>query len=122
MRLATIKLLVDFMEFQFKWTLSIMSYGGWVYILTNKNKTTLYVGVTSDLLNRIYKHKNKIYPNSFSARYNLDTLVYFNGFNRIEEAIENERLIKAGNRKAKIKLINSRNPDWKDLYEEVLRW
>lgn len=97
-----------------------MGYGGWTYILTNKNHTTLYVGATADILNRMYQHKTKFYPNSFSARYNLNKLVYFETFTRIEEAFERERLLKAGNRKRKIALIEKMNPGWIDLYPQLL--
>ena len=97
-----------------------MGYGGWTYILTNKNHTTLYVGATADILNRMYQHKTKFYPNSFSARYNLNKLVYFETFTRIEEAFERERLLKAGNRKRKIALIEKMIPGWDDLYPQLL--
>ncbi|MFC2137319.1 GIY-YIG nuclease family protein [Bacteroidota bacterium] len=99
-----------------------MKYGGCVYILTNKNNTLLYTGVTSDLKSRINEHKNNVYPKSFSARYNCNKLVYFEGFHRIEEAIYREKQIKGGSRKKKIQLIEAINPEWNDLYEEVLEW
>jgi len=99
-----------------------MKHGGCVYIITNKNNTVLYTGVTSDLKTRIYDHKNKAFPRSFSAKYNCNKLVYFEGFHSIEEAIYREKKIKAGSRKKKIKLIESINPNWNDLYEEVLKW
>lgn len=97
-------------------------YGGHVYILTNKNHTTLYTGVTSKLFDRTIDHKEKKYRTSFSARYNVDKLVFFEGFHRIEEAIAREKQIKAGSRKKKIELINSINPEWKDLIDEVREW
>lgn len=97
-----------------------MEKGGCVYIITNKNNTTLYTGVTSDLCSRLYEHKNKIYPNSFSARYNLYKLVYYKVFHSIEEAIEAEKIIKSGSRLKKVSLINSINPNWADLTETVL--
>lgn len=99
-----------------------MKRGGCVYILTNINNTTLYTGVTSDLRKRINQHKNKIYINSFTAKYKLDKLVYFEGFHYIEEAIAREKQIKGGSRKNKEALINSLNPTWKDLYQEVMEW
>lgn len=99
-----------------------MKKEGFVYIITNKNHTTLYTGVTSDLLRRISDHKNRTYLKSFSARYNLEKLVYYEGFHSIVEAIEREKAIKGGSRKAKEKLINELNPDWKDLYTEVENW
>lgn len=96
--------------------------GGTVYILTNKTKTTLYTGVTSDINSRIRQHKNKFYPRSFSARYNVNNLIYFENFSTIEEAIEREKKIKAKSRKNKEKLINSINPEWKDLSAEIHDW
>ena len=99
-----------------------MNYGGCVYILTNKNKTVLYTGVTVDLKTRINEHKNKLFPKSFTSRYNCNKLVYYEGFHRIEDAIFREKQIKSGSRKKKISLIESINPEWQDLYEEVLEW
>lgn len=95
--------------------------GGFVYILTNSNSTTLYVGVTSDLISRLYEHIEKIYPKSISAKYNLHKLVYHESFSFIEEAITREKQLKAGSRKKKIELIESMNPEWIDLYPEILR-
>jgi len=85
--------------------------------MTNKYNTTLYVGVTSDLLNRVIQHKNGVYPGSFSSRYNLDKLVYFNYFETIVEAIAEEKRLKGGPRNQKIKLIGQMNPEWKDLFD-----
>ncbi|MDI9309117.1 MAG: GIY-YIG nuclease family protein [Limnohabitans sp.] len=93
---------------------------GFIYIITNKNNTTLYVGVTSNLPQRILEHKEKRYPNSFSARYNLNKLVYYESFQMIGDAIGREKQIKARSRQNKIDLILSINPEWKDLYEEIL--
>jgi putative endonuclease len=92
---------------------------GFIYIVTNKNNRVLYTGVTSELKERIYRHKIKYYPNSFSSRYNCEKLVYFEEVGRMDEAIKREKQIKAGNRARKIKLIESVNPEWRDLYEEV---
>ena len=92
---------------------------GFIYIITNKNNTTLYIGVTSNLPNRIMEHKEKRYKNSFSARYNLNKLVYFEQFQMIGDAIEREKQLKAGSRTVKLQLIASINPDWKDFYEEI---
>ena len=89
-----------------------------VYVLTNKPDGTLYTGVTSNLSKRIWQHKNKVMK-GFSARYNLTRLIYFELFEDMQEAISREKQIKAGSRKAKIKLIESSNPEWKDLYAEV---
>ena len=97
-----------------------METGGSVYIMTNNTHTVLYVGVTSELWSRIYEHKNKIYPNSFSAKYHTVKLVYYNHFSTIMEAIDEEKRIKGGSRTAKIKLINKMNPEWRDLGQDVL--
>lgn len=96
--------------------------GGATYILTNKNNTTLYTGVTSDLTSRLIEHIDKKYSHSFSAKYNLYKLVYYQIFQSIEEAIEREKQIKAGSRAKKILLIESINPSWKDIGKEVLNW
>ena len=92
---------------------------GFVYIITNKYQTVVYTGVTSNLPQRILQHKNKKYPKSFSARYNVNILVYYEQFQWIEDAIKREKQIKAGSREAKNNLIRSINPTWKDLFEEI---
>jgi putative endonuclease len=84
---------------------------GFIYIITNKNNTVLYIGVTSNLPQRIEEHKQKRYENSFSARYNLNKLVYYEQFQMIGDAIGREKQLKAGNRATKEKLINSMNPN-----------
>jgi putative endonuclease len=96
-----------------------MIHIGYIYILTNKNNTTLYIGVTSDLIKRINEHKTKFHPESFTAKYNVDKLVYYEGFHSIEEAIHREKQLKAGTRKIKEELINKMNPEWKDLWLEL---
>jgi putative endonuclease len=88
---------------------------GFVYIMTNNNKTVLYTGVTSDLKERVTQHKVKKHPDSFSARYNICKLVYFESFNTIGEAIIREKQIKGGSRKDKVELIIGMNPEWADL-------
>jgi putative endonuclease len=92
---------------------------GFVYIITNKYQTVVYVGVTSNLPQRILEHKNKKYPTSFSARYDVNTLVYYEQFQWIGDAIAREKQIKTGSRTAKNKLIQSINPTWKDLFDEI---
>jgi putative endonuclease len=92
---------------------------GYVYILANYTNTTLYVGVTSDLHQRIKQHKEKRYTNSFTAKYYLHKLVYFEPHQMIGEAISREKQLKAGSRERKVWLIESMNPEWKDLYYEV---
>jgi putative endonuclease len=98
----------------------VMQRGGCVYITTNKEHSVLYTGVTSDIIGRIHDHKNKIYPNSFSAKYNCNKLVYYYFYSHIEEAIATEKQIKSGSRQSKIKLINAINPEWNDLYDGLL--
>jgi len=87
----------------------------YVYIMTNKNNTVLYTGVTSDLKERVTQHKLKLHPQSFTAKYNICKLVYFEVFESIIEAIDREKQIKGGSRKKKIEMINKLNPEWKDL-------
>jgi putative endonuclease len=96
--------------------------GGFAYIMTNMNHTTLYVGVTSEIKPRVIQHKEKHYPQSFTARYNLNKLVYFEFHELIETAIEREKQLKAGSRKKKLDLINSSNPEWLDLWEDIKDW
>ena len=91
--------------------------------MTNALKSVLYTGVTSNLIKRVQEHRNKVYPESFTAKYNVIHLVYYKTFPVIEEAISEEKRIKAGSRKQKNELINSVNPDWTDLWDEdVSKW
>ncbi|MDQ2179811.1 GIY-YIG nuclease family protein [Marinifilum sp. D714] len=90
-----------------------------VYILTNKNRTVLYTGVTSNLKERVDQHKEKLNSKSFTARYNVDHLVYYEQFFDIGEAIAREKQIKAGSRQKKLNLINEFNPEWKDLFDQL---
>ncbi|OXA78868.1 putative endonuclease [Flavobacterium aquidurense] len=92
---------------------------GFVYLITNKHQTVIYTGVTSNLPKGILEHKNKKYPKSFSAKYNVNILVYYEQFQLIEDTIGREKQIKAGSREAKNELIHSMNPTWKDLFEEI---
>jgi putative endonuclease len=92
-----------------------MERGGCVYFVSNKYNNVLYVGVTSDVKVRIYKHKNKYYPSSFTAKYNCNKLVYFECFSTIEDAIGREKNIKNWKREWKDELINKMNPNWNDL-------
>jgi len=89
-----------------------------VYLVTNKLDGVLYTGVTSDLPKRIWQHKNKL-TKGFSAKYNLTRLVYFELFGDMYQAISREKQIKSGSRKTKLKLIESINPEWRDLYPEI---
>ena len=90
--------------------------------MANGRNTVLYTGVTADLYSRVVEHKESYYPNSFTSRYNVFKLVYYESFYSIEEAIEREKQIKAGSRASKEKLINAMNPEWRDLFEEVSKW
>lgn len=92
-----------------------MGKKGYTYILTNKNHTVLYVGVTSNLPKRMKEHRTGKYKTSFTHRYNVTELVYFEEFSSIVAAIAREKQIKAGSRQKKLDLINSMNPEWKDL-------
>ena len=96
-----------------------MEKGGHVYIMCSINHSTLYTGVTSGIGARVRQHKEKFHPNSFTARYNCVKLVYYKWFDTIIEAIAEEKRIKGGSRVKKEILINSMNPGWNDLYEQV---
>ncbi|MBE5739875.1 MAG: GIY-YIG nuclease family protein [Clostridiales bacterium] len=87
----------------------------YIYILTNKTNSVLYTGVTNDLTRRIEEHKQNLIPNSFTARYNVHKLVFYETTSDIKVAIEREKQIKSGSRKKKIELINQMNPEWNDL-------
>ena len=88
-----------------------------VYIMTNKNNHVLYTGVTSNLFKRVAEHRDKVVA-GFTSSYNVVKLVYYEEYTTMAEAIAREKQIKGGSRKKKIDLINSQNPEWKDLYEE----
>ena len=92
---------------------------GYIYILFNQRNGTLYVGVTSDLVRRIYEHKNKM-VDGFTKEYNVDKLGYYEVYDDIVSAIEREKQIKGGSRKKKLDLIESLNPEWTDLYEAII--
>jgi putative endonuclease len=84
--------------------------------MSNKNNTVIYIGVTSNLVKRVYQHKTKFYK-GFTARYNCDKLVFYEDFIRVEQAISREKQLKSGNRKRKESLIANMNPNWDDLSE-----
>ena len=86
----------------------------YVYILTNKSNTVLYVGVTSELENRVWQHKNKVYK-GFASSYNVEKLVYYEEFQWVQDAIAREKQLKGGSRQKKIDLIVKTNPGWNDL-------
>jgi putative endonuclease len=91
----------------------------WTYMTTNRPNGTIYTGFTKELKYRIQSHKTKKYQNSFSAKYNLDKLVWYEEFQTITAARAREKQLKAGSRAKKIKLIEEMNPEWRDLYEDL---
>ena len=94
-----------------------MKYG-WVYILASKRNGTLYIGVTSDILERVWQHKQKLVP-GFTKTYAVDKLVYYQRFERVTDAINEEKRLKNWHRSWKIALIEETNPEWRDLYVEI---
>jgi putative endonuclease len=96
-----------------------VNWGGFVYVMTNKNHTTLYVGVTSILRGRVWDHKGNKYPGSFTSKYSLHKLVYIECYFSVVEAIAREKELKGKSRQKKIELINAYNPEWRDLYDDL---
>ena len=96
-----------------------MNKKGYVYILFSKKNGTLYIGVTSDLVKRVYEHKSN-FIESFTKKYNVDKLGYYEVFDNIELAIKREKQLKKYYRKQKLDLIETFNPEWNDLYYEIL--
>ena len=92
----------------------------YVYILSNKHNNVIYTGITNDLIRRVYEHKHHMDKNSFTARYQVEKLVYFEETSDVKAAIEREKQIKGWNRNNKNKLIEKKNPNWTDLYETIL--
>jgi len=92
----------------------------YVYILTNKYSNVLYVGVTKDLVRRVYEHKNHLDKDSFTSKYNVTKLVYFEETSDVRAAIEREKQIKSWSRNRKTDLIFEKNPNWVDLYSQIL--
>jgi putative endonuclease len=96
------------------------NYNFYVYIITNPVKTVLYVGVTNDLNRRLYEHaENKGNKNSFAGKYYCHNLIYYEHFSNINHAIEREKEIKKWSREKKVSLIESFNPEWKFLNDEI---
>ena len=95
-----------------------MNKQDYVYMMTNKNNTVLYTGMTNNHIRRVYEHKEKIID-GFTKKYNCTKLVYYEIFNDPYNAIAREKQIKAGSRKKKMELINAMNPKWKDLYDDL---
>lgn len=94
-----------------------MTYTYYVYILTNWNNEVMYVGMTNNLAKRIYQHKHKL-TEGFTATYNVNKLVYYEETNSVYVAIAREKEIKKWRREKKDALVNSKNPEWKDLSQE----
>ena len=90
----------------------------YVYILTNRSNNVLYIGVTNDLVRRIYEHKNKV-VNGFTKKYNLNKLIYFETTTDVRSALEREKQLKNWHRDWKINLISEFNPKWEDLSETL---
>ena len=92
----------------------------YVYMVTNMHNTVLYTGFTNDLSRRIFAHKEHLDPQSFTARYNVEKLVYYEYTTDVRAAIEREKQIKGWNRARKNRLVETMNPEWKDLFPEIL--
>ena len=92
----------------------------YVYILTNAHKNLIYVGVTNDLIRRVYEHKHHLDADSYTAKYNIDQLVYFETTSDVYSAISREKQLKGWNRARKNKLVERKNPGWADIYESLL--
>ena len=93
----------------------------YVYILSNNHKNVIYTGVTNDLTRRVYEHKNHLDKGSFTDRYNIEKLVYFEETTDVRAAIEREKQIKSWKRDRKTSLIMGMNPHWEDLYPQMTR-
>lgn len=92
----------------------------YVYILASQERGTLYTGVTSDLVKRVWEHKNKVVE-GFTGKYDVDRLVYFEVFGEVEEAIKHEKRLKKYKRDWKMNLIERQNPHWDDLYDGICK-
>ncbi len=90
-----------------------------IYIMTNSHQTVLYTGVTNNLARRVYEHKNGL-GGIFTRKYNIQKLVYYEVGEDVHAVVAREKQIKGGSRKKKIDLINKMNPEWKDLYDEII--
>ena len=93
----------------------------YVYIMSNDHKNVIYIGVTNDLIRRVYEHKNHLDKGSFTSRYNVENLVYYEVTTDIDSAIEREKQIKSWNRASKDQLVESQNPTWEDQYPMILQ-
>jgi putative endonuclease len=106
---------INYLTFITTNALSMNNHTAWVYILSNRIRTTLYIGVTTAISNRILQHKLHKYPTSFTARYNVTVLVYYEGFDTVVQAIGREKYLKGKRRSFKEELINSVNPARREL-------
>lgn len=95
-------------------------YNFFIYILASCRKGTLYIGVTNNLFNRNFQHKAKFNKDSFTAKYRVDRLVYFENYQYIHDAIQREKQLKTWRRQWKIELIEKENPECKDLFNDML--
>jgi putative endonuclease len=98
---------------------SMVLFTAWVYIMTNWSKSVLYTGFSTDLPTRAWEHRTKQNPKSFTARYEVNRLVYYQGFLSVDEAEKSERYIKGKKREWKKTLISKHNPEWRDLTDEL---
>ena len=103
----------SFLEMTMEESGSVCMY--YVYILANTTNTTIYTGVTNDLERRLWEHRSHIDPNSFTAKYHIEKLVYFEMTSDVTSAIEREKQIKSWSRKKKNDLIQKKNPEWRNL-------
>ena len=92
----------------------------YVYILASATNYTIYIGVTRDLIRRVYEHREHLVPDSFTSKYDVYKLVYFEQTNDVNAALEREKQLKGWRRSKKNALIESMNPEWKDLYPDLL--
>src|SRR5438128_12381119 len=96
-----------------------MKKPGFVYIIANTHQTVLYTGATTDLPGRITEHREKTFRKSFSSKYNLHKLIHYEYFDDFRDAFDREYQIKSWSRGKKVELVNSINPEWKDLFDEI---
>ncbi len=99
-----------------------MGHEYFVYILTNDKHSVLYIGVTNDLKRRVYEHKTSVEKDHFTAKYKVMMLMYYERFTLAEDAIRREKQLKKGSRQRKVDLINSFNPEWRDLFGDISEW
>ena len=98
----------------------ILNMNYYVYILANNTNVAIYVGVTRDLVRRVYEHRNHLDPKSYTAKYDIRKLVYFEQTTDVRVAIEREKQIKSWSRAKKNALVETMNPQWEDLYQKIL--